>query len=191
VKIEPTEVHGPQVLVPGEAEDEVLGVPARIAAHVEDGSLPWDVSFTLTLDDDLVPVIDEVTLRRRAGGLPVTPSAIRGISLTRLRDEAVSRAANRFRRIERQDGSQMLTLVLEETRENLGRKSRATLEKRPPSGKPRRNAPSEETLLEAMRLYRIAKRRKVADPLRHVAGEMGYARATVHKYVQRAQELGL
>jgi hypothetical protein len=187
--LEPIPMDSPHVLQRGLAADEVLAVPTHIVGHVDDGSLPWDVAFVVGVDDDQVPVLDEVTLRRRPGGVPVSAAAIRGVPLTRLRDEAIERGATRFIRGE-EDGKLVLS-VKSDRAQRLTQAERTKVAKRPagPAKTHRRNAPPDEILLEALRLYENAKTRGEKDPIEKAAKQMGYARSTIGNYIQRARGL--
>jgi len=184
--LEPLAMNGPQVLVKGERENELISIPIPIIATVDDGTLAWDVVVRIGLADvdDPTPVADEITIRRRPGGPPAAAAALRGVPIAAIVRDAVTMAATVFVASTDAKGQ----TVLRVSSDSVGlrpsaRKIRSTL--KPQSG--RRNAPDSAEDEEALRLYELAKDTRRADPYRWVGEQLGVSRSSAHLKVTRAR----
>jgi hypothetical protein len=162
-------------------------VPARFTAHVDDGSVPVDVTLVVACDAaDLAPRCVELVLRQRAAGPAVTSSLLHNdLSVKQLVEEAVQ-MASMVGTVE-QDGDRWSFTWTNESPEPTAANVRRITG--PRKATPRRNAVSKADVMRAVRAYRRHKG-KTKDPLRAAADELAIARATVHTRIKRARKEG-
>jgi hypothetical protein len=163
-----------------------LHTPARIVAHVDDGSLPVDVTLVTSVDEFGSAVAESVTVRRRPGGPPVTGDRLREISIQALVDEAVSHAATPGEWL--QQGDRLIFRIAAEP----GTAASQAVAPAPSRRRPRRNAVTDEDLRRAVDLYREAKATPgLKDPLAWVGQQFDKSRSTAALWLRQAKEKGI
>lgn len=184
MRVGPVDLNGPFLRLRDEPGFEKR-VPDGIVAYVDDGSLDFDVTLRITVDQEqLVPVIDSAEIRRRPGGPPVDPTHIRKVPLDRLMHEAVEMATTRWEIIEK-DG-QAIVRMTAETLSSLGPTGvRLAFKKRP------RNQVTDEDLRAVVRAYEKAKIDGLRDPFQVAAAAVDRSRSTAAAWIKKARQKGI
>jgi hypothetical protein len=165
-----------------------LHTPARIVAHVDDGSLPVDLTLVTSVDEFGSAVAESVTIRRRPGGPPVTGERLREISIQTLVEEAVSHAATRGEWLHEDD--KLVFRIAAEP--GTGTETSESVPPPPPRRRPRRNAVTDEELRRTVDLYRQAKATPgLKDPLAWVGQQFDKSRSTAALWLRQAKEKGI
>jgi hypothetical protein len=174
VRIGPVAITGPGLLMKT-AEDDYVHVPDPIPATVLDAD--WDLELEIRIDTDtLEPYIDAMTVRRKEGGPKVTPDMIRGVRLGEALREAVRKASTRWIK----DGN-----VMRMDFDVLDRRTAKKAFARPA------HTVTRDDIEQAVDAYTRAQCDGRRDVLVAVAEACHISRATAHRRIAKAREIGL
>jgi hypothetical protein len=151
-----------------------------LTAHVDDGSIPWDITFTLGVDarpDQPERIgFSRIEIIQRPLGPPIVPSMIQGVGIGALLDQAMKMGAYRVY-MEPIEDDQAIDVKPPAPSRRKG--VAAVREMKEAVARDRRD--------EAIRLYHREKALGTVNPLGAVADEMGVSRSTVGNYIKAAK----
>jgi hypothetical protein len=187
--------YGPQVgwwYQPGDKPSQLVGVPDRFTATVDDDRLPYDVELVIVGDEATeTHVVESLTVQRRDGGPAVNAGDLRRIPVGALLAAAVTAASSVWTVTgEADDG----TVSARRLDPHYDKPTGWTMPPRPSKRAlrdavepKRRNAVDPLQTAAALDLYQQAKRDKRPNALQWVADQLGVARSTAHRYVKAAE----
>jgi hypothetical protein len=176
VTVGPIHIAGPGLLIKtGDEPFEYVHVPDPIEATIDDAE--WDVHMTIRIDEvSLEPYIDELIIRRKANGPKVNPDMIRGLRLGEAIREAVRQSSAHWV----QDGN-----VMRLDWDRVPREMVAAAFKRP------KRSVTTDDIRAAADAYDKATKEGRRDRIIAVADACHVSRATAHRRISKAKQLGL
>jgi hypothetical protein len=178
---------------PGDVPGEFQALPTSFTVHIDDGSLPWNVSLTFTVDEaSTAHKVTSWTVQERPGGRPASAAlSHRHIPVATLRRRAIKAAMETWR-----------ISVDDPTRLELVWSDRLMFEEYAPEGRVvpsddraeaamaggRRNAVTAQMRAEALAMYEEARADpNVGDATKYVADQLGRGRSTIGDWLKQAR----